>query len=201
MSDGVTYDITGLGDLQLILKTVSEEISVKATNTAGRKAAQLIARAAAANALRLDDPETGEQIAKNIWLGGAKYPGVRKKSKRSTPKYAIAYRVGVAGGAKQYANTAENRRKRRAGKKYETLGDKKNPGGDTFYWRFLEFGTENSKATPFLRPAMQENIQAATNVFVSEYRMAIDKQIAKRAKQIASRGKFQQFRRRLAGLQ
>ncbi len=38
---------------------------------------------------------------------------------------------GVMGGAGQYANTKANVRKGRAGKSYNTAGDKGNPGGDT----------------------------------------------------------------------
>lgn len=28
-------------------------------------------------------------------------------------------------------------------------------GGDTFYWRFVEFGTSHSRAKPFMRPAFE----------------------------------------------
>lgn len=28
-------------------------------------------------------------------------------------------------------------------------------GGDTFYWRFVEFGTSHSRAQPFMRPAFE----------------------------------------------
>jgi HK97 gp10 family phage protein len=32
---------------------------------------------------------------------------------------------------------------------------------DPFYWRFVEFGTEKMKATPFLRPAFEQEKEAA----------------------------------------
>lgn len=200
MADGVFFDITGADLLQAKLKGLSDEVGLKAANTAARKAAQLVARAAYANALRLDDPATGEQIAKNIWDGGSKYPGVRKRGKRTLEEGATGYRVGVAGGARAYANTSANRRKGRVGKKYETLGDKSNPGGDTFYWRFLELGTEKIAATPFLRPAMESNQQRATEVFVEEFNAAIDRVIARAQKRAAQRSGFQTARRNLAGL-
>lgn len=53
--------------------------------------------------------------------------------------------------------------------------------GDVFYWRFHEFGTEKMKATPFLRPAMQESVGPATDEFVKHFGKAIDRAI-KRAK-------------------
>lgn len=53
--------------------------------------------------------------------------------------------------------------------------------GDVFYWRFHEFGTEKMKATPFLRPAMEESIQPATDEFVKHADRALSRAI-KRAK-------------------
>ena len=43
-------------------------------------------------------------------------------------------------------------------------GAKKN-NSDVYYWRFLEFGTVNSVAKPFLRPALYNNIEEITNEF------------------------------------
>jgi HK97 gp10 family phage protein len=84
----------------------------------------------------------------------------------------IGMRVGVKGGAKQYANNAKNRRDGKAGKQYET-------GGNVFYWRFLEFGTQNMPAQPFMRPALAENVSKVTVTFVSELDKAIDKIVSK----------------------
>ncbi|WP_374987639.1 HK97-gp10 family putative phage morphogenesis protein, partial [Klebsiella pneumoniae] len=75
------------------------------------------------------------------------------------------FRVGVMGGARQYANTKANVRKGRAGKSYNTAGDKGNPGGDTWYWRFLEFGTEHAAARPIIRPALNGVDADVINVF------------------------------------
>lgn len=180
MTDGVGFRLEGLDRLQKAFKGLDEEVSIKGANAAARAAARVIARAAHRNALKLDDPASAEQIARNIWVGGARYPGVRKKSKRRTPEGEVHYRVGVAGGARQYANTAANRRSGKVGKTYATLGDKNNPGGDTFYWRFLEFGTQNVKATPFLRPAAKQSEREAISVFIDEYEKGV-KRAVKRA--------------------
>lgn len=81
----------------------------------------------------MDDAGTDEAIWKNI--------AVANNARAGRKEGGIVMSVGVRGGAKSYANNAENRRKGRAGKTNATGGSKANPGGDTWYWRFLEFGT------------------------------------------------------------
>lgn len=43
----------------------------------------------------------------------------------------------------------------RHGKKYARQGKKGNLSQDAYYWRFVEFGTVNMSAQPFLRPAFE----------------------------------------------
>lgn len=57
----------------------------------------------------------------------------------------IVMRVGVAGGATY-----------RRGATTPT------------YWRYVEFGTERSRARPFMRPALEKNVSAVTNTFVTD---------------------------------
>lgn len=93
------------------------------------------------------------------------------------------FRVGVLGGARQYATTRENVRRGRAGQFYSTGGDTGNPGGDTFHWRFLEFGTERAAAKPFMRPAIGQAGQQAVNTFISEYQKSLDRAIRRAMRQ------------------
>ena len=74
------------------------------------------------------------------------------------------YRVGVRGGAKKYVDDKGNRRKGRVGKSYKVGGSKGNPGGDTFYWRFLELGAPGAgiAARPFMHTAMTQNAENTT---------------------------------------
>jgi len=183
VADAIDIDIEGLELLRAKFKDISIEMEGKGANAATRAAARLVARAAYKNALKIDDPATATSIAKNIWLGGARYPGIKKVPKSRMPDGVVKYRVGVAGGARQYSNTGDNRRSGRVGQTYETLGDKSNPGGDTFYWRFHEFGTQKMRATPFLRPAISENTQPAINEYFKEFEKALDRAVRKRAKQ------------------
>ena len=78
-----------------------------------------------------------------------------------------------------YANTAANRRQNRVGQSYATAGSKENPGGDTFYFRFLEFGTSKAPATPFLRPALNNNMEAVQSSFVDDFSAQLDKEISR----------------------
>ncbi|WP_217629295.1 HK97-gp10 family putative phage morphogenesis protein [Halomonas taeanensis] len=61
----------------------------------------------------------------------------------------------------------------------------KNPGGDTYYWRFLEFGTEHMAAQPFMRPGMDESVAPATDEFVTQFDKAIVRAIRRANKTLA----------------
>jgi HK97 gp10 family phage protein len=167
MADGLDVKFTGLEELRGKLQELSKDIQFKGGRYALRKAAQVVRDAARANAMRIDDPGTSESIAKNIterWNG---------RLNKATGD--LGFRIGVAGGAKGYAAASG-----------EVQGKGKgNPGGDTFYWRFVEFGTKNAAARPFLRPAMTENTQAATDEFIKQYDKAAERAIrrAKKARE------------------
>ena len=85
------------------------------------------------------------------------------------------YTVGVRGGAKNYANTKRNVRKGRAGKEYKT-------DGNTYYWRFKEFGTKKMPADPFLRPAFESKKEEALNVIASTLASGIERAAKKVAR-------------------
>tara|TARA_R110000850_G_scaffold264606_1_gene393789 strand:+ start:28341 stop:28880 length:540 start_codon:yes stop_codon:yes gene_type:complete len=175
-ADGANYDMNGLPELLGKLESLDFDIKRKGGRFALRRAAQVLRDQARANAERVDDPRTTEKIAANI---------VERWSGRTFRKTGnIMFRVGVLGGARQYANSRENVRKGRAGKSYLTDGDKGNPGGDTWYWRLLEFGTEHMAAQPIFRPVPNQVGQQATDVFVKEYGKSIDRAL-KRARKKA----------------
>ena len=180
MADSIQFSLTGLEELLGKLDEVSGVVKYKRGRPALLKAAQFIRDKAKENALRLDDHETAEKIADNIV---ARWNNRRHKSSGGD----LAFRIGVLGGARQYANTKANVRAGRAGETYLTSGDKGNPGGDTFYWRYLEFGTEKMAARPFMRPALIDNDNQAIDIFVTE----LDKSLAraiKSAKKKAAKG-------------
>ncbi len=159
--------ITGLDEIKKRLKLVSDDIANKGGRSALRSAANVIRKEARLRAGQLDDPNTPNKIADNIV--------VRWDRKQFRKTGNPSFRVGILGGAQQYASTKENKRKGRVGKFYKTDGDKKNPGGDTFYWRFLEFGTEKMAPKPFMRPAMDAQKRQAIDKFVEAYKKQLDK--------------------------
>jgi HK97 gp10 family phage protein len=73
----------------------------------------------------------------------------RAYSKSKSDSGRATYVVGVRNGKKKrYVRNRKNRRLGRAGKSYET-------DGEAFYWRFIEFGTKNMPARPFVRRAFE----------------------------------------------
>ena len=161
MAETVEFSILGLGNLLAKLESIQYETKRKGGRAALRKAAQLVRAAAVDNALRIDDPETAAAIHSNI--------AVRWNGRRFKKSGELAFRIGVLGGAR--ITKAKPKGK-----------DPSGPGGDTRYWAFVEFGTEDAAAQPFMRNALSENISAATDVFVSEYEKAIDRAIKRAAK-------------------
>ena len=159
MSDVVEFKIEGLEALQAKLQAVSVDMQKKGGRFALRKAAQVIRDKAIQNASAIDDPATRESISKNIterWNGR-----LNKKSGGAD----MGFRIGVLGGAKD------------TGKE-----DSKNPGGTTFHWRFIEFGTAKMQAKPFMRPALEQSQGQVVDTFVNEYSKALDRALRKAQK-------------------
>ncbi len=83
------------------------------------------------------------------------------------------FTVGVkTGRRRKYANTKRNRLRGRVGKVYEE-------SGWAYYWRFVEFGTKNMRASPFLTPAGETKGPEAAQVIIDETWAALDKQLKK----------------------
>lgn len=167
-------ELQGLDELRRKLRTIPVDLEKKGFRSAMRKAAGVVKDAAADNAQQLDDPQTSESIRKNLFV---KFSPRAYRENRD-----IKFRVGILGGAKNYANTRDNVRKGRAGKQFATGGDKGNPGGDTWYWRLLEFGTSKMRARPFMRRALMENQAKVMDVAQDELSKAIDKAVTKASK-------------------
>lgn len=172
MADVIEFKIEGLDSLLGKFESISYDTKRKGGRASLRRAAQLVAEAARQNALSVNDPQTSTEIAKNIAL--------RWNNRLFKQSGDLGFRVGVLGGAKQKSNY--HTRRGRAGGTYEVGGDSGNPGGDTFYWRFLEFGTAKMPAQPFMRNALADNVEAATAMFISEYDKALDRAIKRATK-------------------
>ena len=149
----VEFNIEGLDEVQEKLKRLSNPRLMKnAARRSMRKAMAIVRDAARANAKGLDDPETAEKIWKNIAIAAGK---ARNQNE-------VVMRVGVRGGAS-----------------FSNPNPPNTSGGDTRHWRFIEFPSVNNPGTPFMRPALQNNIQAVTNSFAENFNKEIDKELAK----------------------
>lgn len=153
----VDLNIDGLDEFN---KKIAELTDVKKVRSKGmsaaRKAMKIVELSAKIGATYIDDPSTREAIQDNIV--------VRAGKKRSINE--VHMRVGVLGGA------AVNSRSNRA--KLSAL-----PGGETVYWRYIEFGTSKMPAIPFMRPALEQNIQKVTDEFARFFMTSIEKAIVK----------------------
>jgi HK97 gp10 family phage protein len=156
MAETVEFSILGLDSLMAKLESVTYDMKRKGGRSALRRAAAVIAENAKARAMLLDDAETGRSIADNIVL---RWNGWLFKRTGD-----LGFRIGVKHGA------------------VLKDGGELSADSPTPHWRLLEFGTQYMAADPFMRPALEESISDATNVFVSEYEKTIDRAIKRAAR-------------------
>ena len=149
----VEFNIEGLDEVQEKLKRLGNPRLMKnAARRSARKAMAIVRDAARSGAKAIDDPQTAEKIWKNIAIAAGK---TRNQNE-------VVMRVGVRGGAS-----------------FSNPNPPNTSGGDTRHWRFIEFPSANNPGTPFMRPALQNNIQAVTNSFAENFNKEIDKELAK----------------------
>jgi len=152
----VELNIQGMDQFKRKIEQLSNPKKAKQiARKAGRQAMNIVRDAARANAKAIDDPETREMIHKNIVTQGG-------KSRNSNE---IVMRVGIRGGAAMNKNS--NR---------EALSSLS--GGNTTYWRFIEFGTSLIQAFPFMRLALSRNIEKVTSKFVQVFDAEITKALS-----------------------
>lgn len=149
----VEVNIEGLDQVQEKLKRLGNPRLMKNAARRSARKAMVIVRDSARNAAKgIDDPETAEKIWKNIVIAAGKTRNPNE----------VVMRVGVRGGAS-----------------FSNPNPPNTSGGDTRHWRWLEFGSVHNPPTPFMRPALQNNIQAVTNSFAENFNKEIDKELAK----------------------
>lgn len=149
----VEVQIHGIDELNRKLKLLtSSKAAKRIARKAARQAMNIVRDAARVNAKTIDDPETVDKIWKNIAVSGGK---TRNQNE-------IVMRVGVRGGAS-----------------FSNKNPPKVSGGDTRHWRWIEYGSAHNVAIPFMRPALNNNIQEVTNKFSSVFEAELDKELAK----------------------
>lgn len=155
-NNSIEGNFQGLEPLRKKLKAVSEDVQLKGGRFALRKAGQVLEAEAVSEMQRLDRESTPEAIHRNVAL--------RFSTKRFRRTGDIAFRLGVLGGA---ASKTSN---------------ESNPGGDTWYWRLLEFGSQNTPARRPLTNAIKRKQGDIINTFRTEYMKALDRAIRRARK-------------------
>lgn len=181
MADNLTFELEGIEPLIGKLETLKQDLRLKSGRAAWRKASGVLVDIVKKSASAVDNPTTPNNIAKNVVA-------------RWSPRYFkqtgdLKFRIGILGGAKNYVDDKANRRKRRAGKQYTVGGSSSNPGGDTWYWRFIEFGKENVAARPFMRNSLRKNTQGISDAFIEEYSKGIDRALKRASKKSTNKSK------------
>lgn len=145
------FTMRGLDKVLAQMKAVKDDVKGKSARTAMAKAARIVTNAAKANARRVDDSTTGRQISQNI--------SQRFASKTYRATGDIMYRIGVATpkGKIPKGNPDEGAK------------------GPTYHWHLIELGTGTVPAKPFMLPALSSNINQATDKFVTELSLSLDK--------------------------
>ena len=159
----VELNIEGMDQFKRKIEQLSNPKKVKQiARKAGRQAMNLVRDAARNAAKALDDPQTPEKIYKEIVVQGGKPRNSNE----------VKFKVGVRGGARiPYTNNDANRRAGKIGQSYQMEGK-------VFYWRLIEFGTSKMQAQPFMRPALEKNIEPVSNKFAEVFNAEIDKALS-----------------------
>ena len=154
----VSVRIDGLNLLGERMRKLSEKVNKEIAFKATIKAARLIRKYAKENIVKNDSIETGALLNSIV---------VKRLTKtRNTAEYVVAPSTA---SMKRYVAKSRAKRHRIEGKQtYEDLGD-------FFYARFIEYGTVNAPARPFLRPALEEHRDEAAAVMIETLKQGIEK--------------------------
>lgn len=148
----ITIKVEGLQDLERRLREFGPKVAKNGLRAANFAGAQVFREAVKQTA-----PVRTGQLKASI-----------ATFRRRGPDTEAKHSVGVRGKRQKYANTAENRRKRRVGKRFTV--DTRNSA----VARYLEFGTSKMSARPFMRPAFEKNVDNAIQAVKARLAKAVE---------------------------
>ena len=146
------FVIEGLEDALKKMDEMAKNVAKKHVKKALRAAAKPVLQSAKDNAKNIDDPDTAANIAKNLVIR----PG------KTSDKNSAKVRIGVKGGGQFWRS---NKNVQRKGKPRESNPHYTPLPNDTRHFWLVEFGTAKTRAQPYMRPALEANIQNATDTF------------------------------------
>lgn len=147
--------VIGLDQVLRNLKELPLKVRRSAARKATGKGAAIIRKRAKANALQVDDPQTGRRIADNI---GQRF---RSRYFKQTGDTMVSVGVLTSRGRIPRGNPDEGR------------------GGNTPHWHLVELGTERARAQPFLRPAAAASVSEVFNAVAAELERQVGIEVAK----------------------
>jgi HK97 gp10 family phage protein len=136
--------VTGFAELDKLMRGLPKGLEVKVVRGMVMAGGQLVAKEAAVKA-----------------------PIANKPHRSYDGKYTI-----MPGALRASIKTWSVRKDTRA-TVMNVVGPRKFRGVDTFYWKFLEFGTRYVSARPFLRPAFEHNVQRIIDMMRSRMERGI----------------------------
>lgn len=151
MSRPIEFDLKGFDAIIARMKQLPADVRGKAGRSALGSAASEVRKQAKANALRIDDVETGRRIADNI------VQRVRSRYTKQTGDLKVSVGVGTEKGRIPKGNPDEGKR------------------GNTPHWHLVELGTERMREQPYLRPALESSADKVMAVFADKLSQQIDK--------------------------
>lgn len=140
--------VKGLRELGVAFKAMSDDMVTKTSRAMVNAAAQVVRKAAIAAAPQAAEPHRWGRSKTVVAPGTLKRNIIIKRLRPSDTSLTQEYIIGVRHGS---------------GK----------PDRDAFYWLFVEFGTVKMAARPFLRPALANNKQQASDQMVAVGRRRI----------------------------
>lgn len=154
----------GLEELQRKLRALGSDSKAKViARKSSSEAMKLLKEQAKSNA---KTATKSNNIAKNI---GYKPLKINKKG-------AVMVSMGVYKGSDFWSM---HKKMIRGGKKVKNPNYKPNIG-QTPYWWFIELGTKGRKATPFLRPALDQKSEQAIKIFIKKFNDLLDLELGRR---------------------
>lgn len=150
----IQFKLTGLDAVTKRLQALPAELRKKPARSALGKAATLVRGQAQTNAIWLDDKETGRKISDNI------IQRFRSRYSKRTGDVMISVGVGTEKGPIPKGNPDEG------------------PKGNTPHWHLVELGHMVKGGgmvapDPFLRPAAEQQAEAAIALFGTDLDKAI----------------------------